>query len=164
MSKSSGIIHIKSLFLLPLPWGSKSPGLTCLLSQTQPLMIIWFSVSASVSMGHPRLLPLLLSLRTVSCGHRSKSDFNLMIYHSFNYRLEGIIAVRSLGLRNLLLLLQLLSMLSLSVVSIRVGPIWVRPIPIQIYSPNRYFCRYRYICTNISATDTDIFILPIFDR
>jgi hypothetical protein len=53
---------------------------------------------------------------------------------------------------------------------IRVGPIWVQliPIPIQIYSPSRYLCRYRYryICTNISAidTDTDIFIWPIFGR
>ena len=37
----------------------------------------------------------------------------------------------------------------------RVGPIWVQPIPIEIYSPSRYFCQYRYICTNISATDTD---------
>ena len=41
----------------------------------------------------------------------------------------------------------------------RVGPIWVRMI--QIYCPSRYFCRYRYIRTNISATDphTNIFIL-----
>ena len=45
-------------------------------------------------------------------------------------------------------------------------PIWVRPIP--IYVLGRYFCRYRYryICTNISATDTDtdIFIWPIYGR
>ena len=46
--------------------------------------------------------------------------------------------------------------------SARVGPIWVQPI--QIYSPSRYFCqyRYRYISTNISVTDTDIFILADF--
>jgi hypothetical protein len=43
--------------------------------------------------------------------------------------------------------------------SVHVGPIWVQPI--QIYSYSRYVCRYRSICTSISATDTDtdIFIL-----
>ena len=45
----------------------------------------------------------------------------------------------------------------------RVGLIWVQPIPIpipiQIYSPSLYFCLYRFICNNISATDTDISIL-----
>ena len=48
-------------------------------------------------------------------------------------------------------------------VEIRVGPKWVQPIPIPIYSPRRYFCQYRYqyFSTNISATgsNTYIFIL-----
>ena len=47
------------------------------------------------------------------------------------------------------------------IIHFMVGPIWVQPIP--IYSHSRYFCQYRYISTNISATDTDtdtdIFIL-----
>jgi hypothetical protein len=44
-----------------------------------------------------------------------------------------------------------------------VGPIWVQLIPIQIYSRSRYLCRYRYIWTNISATDTDTFIFILAD-
>ena len=41
-------------------------------------------------------------------------------------------------------------------------PIWVQPIP--IYVPGLYFCRYRYIWIDISATDTDIFPKLIFGR
>ena len=45
-------------------------------------------------------------------------------------------------------------------------PIWVQPIPIPIDFPGRYFCRYRYIWIDISATDTDTDIFPntIFGR
>jgi hypothetical protein len=49
------------------------------------------------------------------------------------------------------------SLTSLKLSRIRVGPIWVQPIPIQSHS--QYFCQYQYICTNISATNTDIFLL-----
>ena len=48
-------------------------------------------------------------------------------------------------------------------IPVRVGPIWVQPIPIQIYSPSQYFCRYPYISTNISVTDTDTDMIILAD-
>jgi hypothetical protein len=57
-----------------------------------------------------------------------------------------------------------LQAICISIVYCVVGPIWVQLILIQIYSHSRNYCRYRYrhISTKILATDTDIFILPIF--